>query len=562
MKKIPKVLWLILALALVLRIWNIAGPDISGDDATYSFRSIGYIDFIAAANRQSTPVNWFPSEQWWQPLSFHDAPPLVFALQHFSFEIFGDNAYAARLPFVAIGLLAVYAAYLLGEYLIGLDGGLIAAGIMAITNYPVWLSRIGFLDGVTIPAILFAIYFFLKAQKDPRYYRAWGAACAAGLLTKYTFLFLGPAFFIGLMLWQRSALRKKEFYQGLAILLALLSPVIVYNTMMFMSRGHFDAALSTLIGQRPADFSGLIRTKNGNVLDIIGQFFSGQAFSFFMIICAAIGAFAFSTNATTGAFALLTIGIAGAIAELAVIGEIGRFGAILIPFIVIFSAMGVKYIFDRAKRYKLEKTAIAGFALIAAIEIMITIQSQLLPQPLFAVNSLTSTYHAPWDGYEALENYIADFYALHNNVSPILTYQNDGQQIAHYQKNLILHSLTGNENTAAQDQLVIYDERMNWFASLWTFERRRLYKAEPIHSLWQFLENTKGGADLSFYKNFGIKTATIVIATDAMQQNQDIIHKADVDAFAAQIRSVLQPTAEIRDEKNDAVFLIYTIKIQ
>ena len=60
-----------------------------GDDALYSSRALGWLDYLGGG--QTTPIQWFEKIPWWGYLSFHDAPPLVFAVQRLFFAVFGFN---------------------------------------------------------------------------------------------------------------------------------------------------------------------------------------------------------------------------------------------------------------------------------------------------------------------------------------------------------------------------------------------------------------------------------------------------------------------------------------
>jgi 4-amino-4-deoxy-L-arabinose transferase-like glycosyltransferase len=101
-------LGIIVAAAFFLRLFNLGGQDMASDDVLYSFRSIGLVDYVASINLQSTPTTWFSERQWWQGLSFHDHPPMVFIIQWIFFKIGGINVWAARLPFAPAGTLSVF----------------------------------------------------------------------------------------------------------------------------------------------------------------------------------------------------------------------------------------------------------------------------------------------------------------------------------------------------------------------------------------------------------------------------------------------------------------------
>ena len=60
---------------------RISFVDMVGDDAVYSLRSVGYLDFMFA-DTQTTSLDWFKVFPAWANLSFHDHPPLLFVIQH------------------------------------------------------------------------------------------------------------------------------------------------------------------------------------------------------------------------------------------------------------------------------------------------------------------------------------------------------------------------------------------------------------------------------------------------------------------------------------------------
>ena len=133
---------MIVILASVLRFYNLSSADVITDEALISFRSIGYIDFFVSPY-QTTPFEWFSDIPTWASLSFHDHPPLVFAIQHLFFNLFGQSIFILRLPFVMFGIATVYLSYLLGKRLFNHQTGLIAAFLLALSFYHVCISRIG-----------------------------------------------------------------------------------------------------------------------------------------------------------------------------------------------------------------------------------------------------------------------------------------------------------------------------------------------------------------------------------------------------------------------------------
>ncbi|MEK7535693.1 MAG: glycosyltransferase family 39 protein [Patescibacteria group bacterium] len=553
MKLENRILIGILIFATVLRFWNLPGPDIVADDATYSYRSVGYVDFMAATNLQSTPPSWFEREHWWQKLSFHDAPPLVFIAQNISFKIFGVNQFGARVPFALMGLLAVYSLYLLGRQVKSERLGLIAAGLIAISNYPVWLSRIGFLDGFLIPIIALSIYFFLRAKDAHRNYVWWAVMCGLGMLTKYTFLFILPLFFFWLLLYRRESLRTRQFWLGICLFLVLISPIVTYNVKMYQTRGHFDAAISTMLGHKPADFAGLTREKEFEPSRVGQELITGKAFSYPLLILALIGL----TSSPPG---WLVVGLLLALLELITIGAVGWIGAILVPFIIILTSLGAEKVWLKFNLTKYKKLILAGAGLLILFELSVTIQNQLAPRKATSESLvgkiLETDYSASWQGYSELETWVANFYKTNNAISNTVTYT-DVKQLADKQKESFLREISANPySKIGQEHLLVFDERMDWFASFWIIERRRFYKRTPIHMISEFIDKTKDGS-FSFYKDLGFVDATFIIARDQTDNNKQIKERENILIFTELLKKTVAPIDQIKNAKGNTVFDIY-----
>src|SRR3989338_5227713 len=102
-------LWLLLILVVagVLRFYQLGLADVITDEVLIAFRSIGYIDFFSSPY-QTTPWEWFSDLPWWLKLSFHDHPPLIFLIQHWFFQLLGQNVIVLRLPFALAGIFSVF----------------------------------------------------------------------------------------------------------------------------------------------------------------------------------------------------------------------------------------------------------------------------------------------------------------------------------------------------------------------------------------------------------------------------------------------------------------------
>lgn len=222
-------LTLIVLLAAALRLYAIDRGDPISDEVLYGFRAIGMLDFDFAV-AQPTPYQLFHTTiPWWVHLSFHDHPILVFLVQHWFMGIFGVNLWGLRLSSTLFGIVTVLLVALIGEKLFSRRVGIIAAALFAANVLMVYVSRTGVQESQVIFFMLLTVYCFLRAEKSPRWYLATGAALGLGLLSKYTVGFLVLPLWIAMLAWRRSDLKKWHVYIGMAIILVLCSPFIVYN---------------------------------------------------------------------------------------------------------------------------------------------------------------------------------------------------------------------------------------------------------------------------------------------------------------------------------------------
>ena len=133
----------IIVLAGFLRVWRLDQHDVVTDEVFYGYRSIALIDSLNSPY-QSTPFEWFEEIPWWAHVSFHDHPPLGFWVQHLFFKVFGNDLLAMRLPFALAGVASVLLIYFIAKRLFASEKvGLGAALLLAVSNYHVWISRIG-----------------------------------------------------------------------------------------------------------------------------------------------------------------------------------------------------------------------------------------------------------------------------------------------------------------------------------------------------------------------------------------------------------------------------------
>ncbi len=166
-------------------------------------------------------------------LSYFDHPPLAAWTIRAATELFGDSERAIRLAALFHG--AVFAAFFLlaGRRLFGPRAALLATIALLLTP----LFSLGQIvitpDGPLLAGWAAALYFTARALDEER--GAWlllaGAAVGWATLGKYTGFLLAPQVGLALLLDPRGRrlLRSPWPWLGLALAVALFSPVIVWN---------------------------------------------------------------------------------------------------------------------------------------------------------------------------------------------------------------------------------------------------------------------------------------------------------------------------------------------
>lgn len=121
-----------------------------------------------------------------------NAHPLYSVLAHLSFEIFGDSAWALRLPAAIFGVVTVALVYALGARLTSRAEAWAGATLLAASYHHIWFSQNA--RGYTLlGALTLASTLLLLRAADtrrPTDYVLYGLACAAGVYTHLTMAFV------------------------------------------------------------------------------------------------------------------------------------------------------------------------------------------------------------------------------------------------------------------------------------------------------------------------------------------------------------------------------------
>jgi len=177
-------------------------------------------------------------------------------------------------------------------------------------------------------------------------------------MTKYTSIFLVPAALLYISIWERKLFKNKDFYIAILIALVILSPLIIYNYMVFVSRGHFEAALSIIFKMNPDDYKGLsqagVLTLTEKFRSFFDSHFSSMSLGFFALGVISVfyaGKDVFTKKAEFFKNFLFTH---YAVASILLIygGSQFRHYSLTIPFILIFISV---FLYDIYKRIQTKK---------------------------------------------------------------------------------------------------------------------------------------------------------------------------------------------------------------
>jgi hypothetical protein len=160
-----------------------------------------------------------------------DFPPLIALLAEAQRAALGDSLLSIRLAAALAGTLVLVLAALFAREL---GGGLFAqaAAALGVLSGVLFLRSASLFQPVVFDQLWWSLALYALARlcrtDNRRWWIAIGLACGAGLLTKFSILFLGAALFLAVLLTRRRRdLATPWPWMALALALAIGSPSIV-----------------------------------------------------------------------------------------------------------------------------------------------------------------------------------------------------------------------------------------------------------------------------------------------------------------------------------------------
>ena len=504
MKK-RNILIIIIIASATLRLISLSSGDTVNDEVFMSFRGLGMMDFDEAS-AQTTPLEWWDGNTpWWTNLSFHDHPPLVFAVQNIFMRIFGENNFAFRLPSALLGIASVYLIYLLGALLYSESAGLIAAAFLGTTLNNIYISRVGMQESYVIFFMLLASYLFLKSLKEEKYLPWLGITLGLAFLTKYTAFILVPIFLVYLAFFKRDHYLNKKFWLAIALSIIIFNPVIIYNVMLYCAVEHFDFQFSYIFGQNPEVWKVAPGKDIGSLEDrifvFIPRLISTNSWLFLSLFGISFLSFIISLfknyKEKISRHAFLIISLLFLTLLLLKIGPSFRFLTMLTPFFALSIAVFICAAYQRFPA----KYAIMIFGAILIFESIYSINNQILDYPRGPAvwfSSIVRYENYNW-GYNELGGFLKK--ELSGKI-PALTFNPRYKFLEELRDKALDDGIkNGLEPYPA---LIVYNGNFDKAAKLWTLDRLHIYHAWPIISIEDYFSYLKENG-FDYYNKSGFR---------------------------------------------------------
>ncbi len=162
----PIILIVILALAAILRFWNLGNvpPSASLDEASIGYNAYSVLKTGGDEYGEFPLLSQRGYDDWRRSTYLFLTVPFV--------ALFGLNVVAVRLPAVILSILTVWATYHITLLLFSkrstqsLRVALFASFLLAISPWHIYISRLGHESNASLAFLVFGVLFFLQGQKS------------------------------------------------------------------------------------------------------------------------------------------------------------------------------------------------------------------------------------------------------------------------------------------------------------------------------------------------------------------------------------------------------------
>lgn len=237
-----KALWLILGLALSLRVFLSLEPLLhKWDERYHALVAKHLVQHPLIPSLYDDPPLEADFKDWGRTELWISKQTLPLWLMAGSIAIFGDGEFALRIPSILLALLSVYLSFIVGKELFGIKVGLIAAYLHAIHGLFLELSagiissdHVELFHQLSLQGGIIAAVFYLKYKRE-KYLYLLAFCMAAAFLSKWISALMILFVFSGLLLAQKRDFKMlvKSLFKITGIFLLLIGPWMSYLLLNF-----------------------------------------------------------------------------------------------------------------------------------------------------------------------------------------------------------------------------------------------------------------------------------------------------------------------------------------
>ncbi len=518
----------IILVAVVLRFTSLTLAPIMGDEPAYAVRSFGWIDVLWGTG-QTTPYHWFEYLPLWSQLSFHDHPPMVFAVQHIFQSLFGDSLFSVRLSSAFFGVLSVVLVFFIGRRLFNEKVGLLSMALMAVSGGILCLSRVALMESVTTFFVLLAFYFFIRSFEDKKFLPWFGVAIGLSLLSKYTAFIPIPIYFLILIFHKRNYFREWRLYFAIFCALLVFSPVIIYNTELYLSRGHFDVQISYFLHQDTEWSDYLVGKEQMGTVESrvihLDRFVKYTSLPLFVFMFSAMWWFLIRLRKLPWQEDLIISVIFFWLWSTLLTGSAWRFLYYILPFLFLITAVFVVRIpYFQRKWFRIVLLIVIGIELFFSVNNNFLVLIKRGWPWNFSYITYSSAFVWKDHGVEQLYDYFQkELGGKSSIIEPKFMIKNIDNKIG----NLLRIQNYGKPYRA----LIIHDERVEYRTFAWVFTRLCFYHGWPALRFSEVWKNYKQISSLSAFKD---AVLYFVVATKNAELRPEVFNQPVIAASALQ----------------------------
>ena len=201
-------------------------------------------------------------------LNAQNQAPLWFYLTDLAYNLFGINLFSARFLSFFFGVFTIPLIFILTRKLFNEKVAIMSAFLFSISNFYIRYTLIE-MDEAMIFFILLAFYYFIKGLEEKQKFvlPVFISLAMAMLIKPITLVFI-PAFaiyFFYFLLKEKNLSERNKLFNknkfpllfGLTFFVISMSPVLVYNYLLYKEKGLSDIIFARFFDIAPEFYSGL-----------------------------------------------------------------------------------------------------------------------------------------------------------------------------------------------------------------------------------------------------------------------------------------------------------------